>query len=71
VVDQAQQGLSAVQGSLEQAQAAALTQQNAVIAPAERAKRTKAKQDAEAHLGATRAKLDADKASKKAAQSGV
>jgi chromosome segregation ATPase len=71
IVDQAQSALAAVQASLEQAHATALTKQNEIIAPAERAKRSSAKQEAEAHLEAMKAKLEADKAAQKAQQKAV
>jgi hypothetical protein len=71
VVDQAQSALTAVQGALKNSLKGALAAQNAVIAPAERAKRTKAKQDAEAHLEAAKAKLETNKAGKKASEKEV
>jgi len=68
---QAQSALTAVQGALKNSLKEALAAQNAVIAPAERAKRTKAKQDAEAHLEAVKAKLETNKAGKKASEKEV
>jgi hypothetical protein len=71
VVDQAQQALAAVQSSMERQHADAVTTQNAVIAPAENAKRTSAKKQADESLEAAKAKLEGDKAVSKAAEKAV
>jgi len=67
VVDQAQQGLTAVQAAMEQAHKAAVATQNEVISPAERANRVKAVSDSQAHLEAMKSKGENDKAARKAA----
>lgn len=71
VVNQAQQALGAVQQSLEQKHAAAMQHQREVTAPGEKAKRTAANKDAEAHLEAVKAKLVANKATEKTCEKSV
>lgn len=67
VVDQAQQGLKAVQVGMELAHKAALATQDEVTSNAERAKRVKAVSDAEAHLEAMKSRGENDKAARNAA----
>lgn len=71
VVNQAQKALTAVQAAIEQEHAAALGKQNTAIAPAEAAKRTSSKKAAEAHLEASKNKLENDKLMRKAAEKAV
>jgi hypothetical protein len=71
VVEQAQQGLTAVQKALEAALQEATGKQNEVISPAERTKRGKGVEDAKAHLEAMKAKGEQDKATKKASEKAV
>jgi hypothetical protein len=71
VVDQAQQGLAAVQAAIEAAHASALTNQNEVVAPAEKEKRNAAKKDAHTQSDAAKAALEANKATQKLAEKDV
>lgn len=68
VVAQAEQGLKAVEASMDQAAKAALATQNEIITPAERAKRVQAVADAKAHLEAMKAKGENDKNARNAAE---
>jgi len=68
VVDQAAQALTAAQAALEQKHKEALAEQNSVISPQEADKRASGKKVAEEALEAAKTKLEADKASKKAAE---
>jgi len=71
VVQQAQQALSAVQGSLEAAHKEKLAAQNAVIAPAELTKRVNSKKEAEANVENAKASAAAAKTAKKDAEKAV
>jgi len=68
VVDQAQQALTIVQGEREKAHKDALGKQNEMISPAEDARRTSAKQQAENKVAAAKAQLENCKLALKAAE---
>jgi len=68
VVEQAQAALKLVQGARQQAQQEALGKQNAMISPAEDAKRKSAKQQAEGKVAAAKATVENCKAALKAAE---
>jgi len=61
VVTEAEKAFGTVLSAMDQLHVAALEKQNEVISPAEHAKRTKAKKDAEADLEAAGKKLEASK----------